>query len=81
MRGVKGWAPKASADKLIDHTHAQGIPTTVLLRKQEDAQHINTHRRHPHHLSDMTLSEHITASADPKVRVGTLVCAVCLVCM
>lgn len=38
----------------------------MLVRKPEQAEHMNTHRRHPQYLSDMELPAHITASADPK---------------
>jgi glycerol-3-phosphate dehydrogenase len=66
--------------------HTQGIPTTVLVRRAEHAEHMNTHRKHPQHLSDMTLDDHITARADPQARGVAVICfgervlAVCLSC-
>ena len=46
-----------------------GIPTTILVRKSEHAEHINTHHSHPQHLSEITLHPAIRASADPEVCV------------
>lgn len=47
----------------------KSIPVTILVRKQEVADHINTHHKHPTYLSDVALSPSIRATADPEVRV------------
>ncbi len=48
----------------------KGIPTCILVRKEEVAAHINTHHSHPQYLSDLKLVDTITSSADPKVPGG-----------
>lgn len=42
-----------------------GIPTTLLVRTEEDAAFINNERRHPRKMSDFTLPEKLRATADP----------------
>ncbi|KAM3570863.1 hypothetical protein VYU27_007083 [Nannochloropsis oceanica] len=44
----------------------KGIPTCILVRKEEVAAHINAHHSHPQYLKDFRLADTITSSADPK---------------
>jgi hypothetical protein len=46
----------------------KSIPVTILVRKQEVADHINTHHKHPTYLSDVLLPPTIRATADAEVR-------------
>ena len=46
----------------------KSIPVTVLVRKQEVADHINTHHEHPTYLKDIELPPCIHATTDPDVR-------------
>lgn len=46
----------------------KSIPVTILVRKQEVADHVNTHHKHPTYLSDIALSPTIRATADAEVR-------------
>ena len=55
----------------------KSIPVTILVRKQEVADHINTHHKHPTYLSDISLSPSIRATADPKVSLPA--CLWCLI--
>jgi glycerol-3-phosphate dehydrogenase (NAD+) len=43
-----------------------GIPTTLLVRNEEIAKHINTKHKHPRYMPDITLPTKIRATADPK---------------
>mmetsp|Transcript_21343 Transcript_21343/g.51391 ORF Transcript_21343/g.51391 Transcript_21343/m.51391 type:complete len:452 (-) Transcript_21343:101-1456(-) len=43
----------------------QGIPVTLLMRKQNDVDHFNTNKRHPTYLKDIVLPECVSASCDP----------------
>lgn len=42
-----------------------GIPTTLLVRNQEIANHINTKHKHPRYMPNITLPTKIRATADP----------------
>jgi glycerol-3-phosphate dehydrogenase (NAD+) len=43
-----------------------GIPTTLLVRSEEIAQHINTKKRHPRYMTDITLPPLIRATCKPE---------------
>jgi glycerol-3-phosphate dehydrogenase len=45
----------------------KGIPTVILVRKEDVAAHINTHHAHPQYLKDVRLPDMMTATADPQV--------------
>eukprot|EP00903_Cladosiphon_okamuranus_P006247 g6131.t1 len=42
------------------------IPTTLLVRTDSVAEHVNEHHEHPSYLKGITLPPHIVATADPK---------------
>mmetsp|Transcript_22272 Transcript_22272/g.28573 ORF Transcript_22272/g.28573 Transcript_22272/m.28573 type:complete len:424 (-) Transcript_22272:169-1440(-) len=44
----------------------KGVPTTLLVRKEEIANHLNTKHCHPQYMSDIQLPSTIVATADPK---------------
>lgn len=44
----------------------KSIPVTILLRKQEVADHLNAHHKHPTYLSDIALPPSVRATADPE---------------
>lgn len=48
----------------------KGIPTTLLVRSQETADHINKLHKHPRYMSDIILPRTIRATADPKVALS-----------
>ena len=43
----------------------QGLPTTILVRDEEIANHINEHHSHPRYMSDVKLPTRLRATADP----------------
>lgn len=43
----------------------KGVPTTLLVRKQEIADHLNSHHAHPKYMSDISLPKSIIATTDP----------------
>jgi len=44
----------------------KSIPVTILVRKEEVAEHINLHHRHPTYLSDIALAPSIRATVHPE---------------
>lgn len=44
----------------------KSIPVTILVRKQDVAEHINLHHRHPTYLSDIALAPTIRATTNPE---------------
>ncbi|CAM9402057.1 unnamed protein product [Pylaiella littoralis] len=42
------------------------IPTTLLVRSDSVAEHVNKHNEHPNYLKGITLPPHIVATTDPK---------------
>jgi glycerol-3-phosphate dehydrogenase len=47
-------------------TARQGIPTTLLVRNQDIANHINQKHQHPQYMKNFTLPTRIRATCDPK---------------
>jgi glycerol-3-phosphate dehydrogenase len=45
----------------------KGIPTVILVRKEDVAAHINEQHAHPQYLKDVRLPDTMTATADPQV--------------
>jgi len=44
----------------------KSIPVTILVRKEDVAEHINLHHRHPTYLSDIALAPTIRATTNPE---------------
>ena len=48
----------------------KGVPTTLLVRKQEVADQLNMNHSHPQYMSDIKLPTSIVATADPKTALS-----------
>lgn len=48
----------------------QSIPTTLLIRDQDTAEHINAEHSHPRYMSDIKLPKNIYATADPETALS-----------